>query len=474
MVGAGAMSEQPDEATWAVTEFGGAQLGDVRRTARVIELATTLARRPSASLPDACRDGAQLKAAYRFFSTAAAAPAPLLASHVAATQARLQAVPRVLAVQDTTELDYTHHPATTGLGALGDAQHQGLLVHSTLAFTPERLPLGVLAQEVWTRAVATLGQRATRKARPIAEKESQKWLTSLAAVRASAAQCPATHFVSVGDREADVYDLFVQDRPPQVDLLVRAAWDRRVAEEQEHLWAAVAAAPVLAAATVPVPRRGAQPTRPAEVTIRARTLTLRPPQHRAKERLPAVPIWAVWVREEHPPAGASPLEWLLLTTCPVVTAEDALEQVDWYACRWGIEVWHKVLKSGCAIEARQLATGDRLQRCLTLYSVIAWQVLYATMLARSLPDAPCTVLLEADEWQALYCAIHRVPIPAPTPPALRQAVRWIAQLGGFPARTRDGEPGVTVLWKGFQHLADLTTMYQIMKPLPARQHVDKG
>src|SRR5207302_2364257 len=128
-----------------------------------------------------------------------------------------------------------------------------------------------------------------------------------------------------------------------------------------------------------------------------RALTLRPPQHRAKERLAPVPLWAVWVVEEHPPVGVPPLEWLLLTTCPVASTAAALERVDWYACRWGIEVWHKVLKSGCAIEARQLATGARLQRCLALYSVIAWRLLYATLLARALPDAPCTLLLEAEE-----------------------------------------------------------------------------
>lgn len=466
------MSKLAEEASWAVAEFGAAQLGDARRTARLIELAATVMRQPQASLPAACREGAPLKAAYRLLNNPAVEPASLLASHVATTTARLQAERRVLAVQDTTELDYTHHPATTGLGALNDARHQGLLVHSTLAFTPERLPLGLLAQQVWTRAVETVGKRATRKSRPITEKESQKWLTSLQAVGTVAAQCPHTHFVSVGDREADVYDLFAAERPARVDLLVRAAWDRRVSEEQGHLWAAVAAAPILATATVHVPRRaaapkrGPQPARTAQVAIRARALTLRPPQHRAKEKLQVVPVCAVWVVEEHPPVGMAPVEWLLLTTGTVQGAEEALERVDWYACRWGIEVWHKVLKSGCAIETRQLATAASLQRCLTLYSVIAWRLLYLTLLARRLPEAPCTLLLETEEWEALYCAVHRVPTPPRTPPTLHQAVRWIAQLGGFLGRAQDGDPGVAALWKGFHHLADLTTMYSIMKPPP--------
>jgi hypothetical protein len=460
------------EDSWAWAEFGEANLGDARRTERLVDLATTLATRPSASLPEACEDRAQLKAAYRFFDNAAVTPETLLDSHSAATRARIARVPVVLAVQDTTELDYTSHPATTGLGYLTDTKHRGLLVHSTLAITPERLPLGLLAQQVWTRE--TLGQRATRKTRAITEKESQKWLLSLEAVQAARAACPDTHLISVGDREADVYDLFLVERPPGIDLLVRAAWDRCVSAPQQHLWATVAAAPVAGTAAVTIPRRPGQPARTATLTVRSCPVTLRPPRSRSKEKLPRVPVWAVWVRDLDPPAGIEPIAWLLLTTCPVGSAEQALQCVGWYACRWGIEVWHKILKSGCQIEARQLESAERLERCLTLYSVIAWRVLYATILARTIPDLPCGVLLETAEWEALYCATQRTPTPPEAPPSLRQAVRWIAQLGGFLARPGDGEPGVTTLWKGFQHLADLTTMYRIMKLSPPSPFRDVG
>src|SRR5439155_15114819 len=176
---------------------------------------------------------------------------------------------------------------------------------------------------------------------------------------------------------------------------------------------------------------------------------------RAAERLPEAPVWAVLAREEDPPAGATPLGWLLLTTCPVATADDALERVDWYACRWGIEVLHRVLKSGCRLEAKQLGAAERLERCLALYSVVAWRVLHAAMLARDLPDAPCTALLAPDEWRALYCFTHRTPTPPADPPPLRQAVRWIAQLGGFLGRRADGHPGPMALWRGLQRLHDL-------------------
>ena len=452
------------EARWAEIEFGETELGDVRRRRRLIEMATTLAKRPTGSLPEACEDGAQLKAVYRFFAHDEIEPSAMLASHVQATTDRLQQERLVLAVQDTTVLDYTHHPATTGLGAVHDARHQGMFVHRTLAITPERVPLGLLGQEVWTRDPAQVGKRATRKQRPIAEKESHKWLTSVAAVSAARACCPGTRFVSVGDREADVYDLFAQPRPAGVDLLVRAAWDRGVEEPQAHLWAAVEAAPVAGTLTVTVPPKPGQPARTADLTVRFRPVALKPPRHRTAEHLPSAAVWAVWVVEDAPPTDGTPVEWLLLTTGRVRSARQALTRVSWYACRWGIEAWHKVLKSGCRIEARQLESADRLRRCLTLYSVVAWQIVFATMLARAAPDLPCSVLLDPEEWQALSCVIHRSAFPPTTPPTLQQAVRWIARLGGFLDRRSDGDPGPIVLWRGFQHLADHTTMPHLLKP----------
>jgi hypothetical protein len=429
-----------------------------------VQLATVLGAQPSASLPDACDDPATLKAVYRFFTNPYVRAEAILTSHVQSTMQRMQSVPLVLAVQDTTYLDWTDHPATTGLGPLAAKTHQGLLAHTTLALTPEHVPLGLLAQQVWARD--TVVRDGDHKTRPIDEKESQKWLTSLDAAIAARAACPTTHIVSVGDREADVYDLFLVDRPVGVDLLVRAAQDRRVDQPEHYLWAAMATAAVAATVTVPMGKRANQPARDAILTVRWQSITLRPPTGRAKERLPKVAVWVVWAIETAPPPGVKAVEWLLLTTVPIRTNADALERLDWYAARWGIEVWHKVLKSGCRIEDRQLETAARLTRCLALYSVIAWRILHATMLSRSAPTLPCTVLLDDDEWQALYCRIHRVAVAPPKPPTLRQAVRWIAQLGGFLGRKRDGEPGVTVLWKGLQHLVDITAMYRIMRPQP--------
>jgi len=449
---------------WAAYEFAEADLGDARRTQRLIDLAETLGQRPTASLPEACGDAATLKAAYRFFDTDDIPAEAILTSHVQATDTRLREQPLVLAVQDTVYLDWTHHPATEGLGPLAQAHRQGLLSHNTVAITPDRVPLGILQQQVWARDVATFGQVDDPKQRPTSEKESQKWLESLAAVSAARKRCPDTHFVSVGDSEADMYDLFTAPRPSGGDLLIRACQNRRVDHDAAYLWEVYPHARRVGTTTVHVPRQEERPARVATLTVATAPVTLQPPRRRAKERLPAVDVWAVWAVEEAPADGGEPIVWLLLTTVPVTTWQEALERLAWYACRWGIEVWHKVLKSGCQIEARQLGTAARLERCLALYAVIAWRIVYATMLARALPDAPCTAVLADDEWQALWCARYDTDTPPETPPTIREAVREIAHLGGFLGRKHDGEPGVTVIWKGWQRLVEFVHMYRILRP----------
>ena len=266
------------------------------------------------------------------------APDDLVQSHIEATSSRLNAVPIVVAVQDTTEANWTNLRVTEGLGPLGHPACHGLLVHTTLAITPERVPLGLLAQQVWARDPDDSGKRARRKPLPISQKESQKWLHSLDAVDTARDCCPTTCMVSVGDREADVYDVLAAPRPVGVDLLIRAAWNRGVHAPQRYVWDTVVAQPVAAPLLLHVPRRGPQPAREATLALRFCPVTLRPPQHRKAEGLPAVTRWAVQVCEVAPPAEAEPMEWLLLTTVAVETVDDAIERVQWYACRWGIEI----------------------------------------------------------------------------------------------------------------------------------------
>jgi hypothetical protein len=450
--------------SWAVVEFGEADLGDPRRTQRLVQLATVLGSMPGGSLPTAAGDKATAKAAYRFFDNDHIEPGQILQGHVLATLERLAQHKLVLVANDTMFINLSAHPQTEGLGPIGSSSTlRGMVMHGSLAFDPQGLALGLLEVQMWQRQEPTLKEQGRDvKKLDIEDKESVKWLRSLRAINEAAEQCPQTQFLQMGERESDVYDLFLERRAQNVELLVRASQDRAVQELGHYLWKAMSHKPVAARVTLQVPRRKEQRARKAHLTVRCGPVTLWPPKHRDGEKLPKVKLWALWAIERNPPANTEPLEWMLLSTTPILSPQEAVEALRHYTRRFGIELWHKVLKSGCRIEARQLATTERLQRCFALYCVIAWRILYATWLARELPDAPCTILLEEDEWKALYCTTYQTPHVPLDPPALRDAVRWVAQLGGFLGRKSDKEPGITSLWRGFQRLADLTTMYVIL------------
>lgn len=452
------MTKQLDVLDWVAEELADVALGDERLNQRLRSLLNQLASQPSASLPQALSP-AQLKAAYRFFGNPDVELQALLATHLAATDLRTRQVPLVLAVQDTSEIDYTSHHAATGLGYLATSRERGLLLHSTLALTPEGLPLGLLGQQQWVREPDQLGKAAKRKQLPTEEKESNKWLLGLQSTNLAAAGAPHTRFVVVADREADMYDLFAAPREPNCELLIRACRVRNLANGH-RLYAHVMGQPIVANITVDVPTRKGKPARRAAVVVRYATVELRP----TNPKLKGLHLNAVLAVELEPPSKEEAVNWLLLSTLPVADAQQALELLDWYSVRWGIEVWHKVLKSGCKVEHKQLASFAHLARMIAVYSIVAWRVQYVTMLARVAPGMSSEVILERSEWEALYCAIHREAKPPPEAPDLAQVVRWLGQLGGFIGRKSDGMAGVMSIWRGLMRLHDLTTMYNIMRP----------
>lgn len=452
-------------AAWAITEFGHAELGDDRRTDRLLMIATAFAQQPTASIPQACGPGPATQGAYRFFENEDIDAEAMRDAHHQATLERVRPQPIVLALQDTSTLNYSTHPQTQGLGPIGSHGEKiiGLLLHSTLAVTPRGQPLGLLHTAVRTRDPKAAGSAKKRHTKPTAEKESQKWLDSLSACQQVAPECPDTTLVNVADREGDLYDLFAQalapTAGPAVHLLVRSRHNRQLVGQDRRLWDAVAGQRSHGRLQVRVGRRGAQPARLATLTIRFRQVTLAAPARKAEQ--PPLTLWAVEARELRPPKGARPIRWRLLTTLPVTSLKEASEKVAWYAQRWQIEVMHKVLKSGCRVEQRQLESAARLERALAVDQVVAWRLLALCQAARAQPAAAVSAWLSQPEWEALWCHVHQRTTPPETPPPVRQAVRWIAQLGGFMARKRDGEPGPMTLWRGLHRLNDLTAMWRL-------------
>ncbi|MGO8926285.1 MAG: IS4 family transposase [Limisphaerales bacterium] len=457
-----------EPADWAEAELGQAQLGDQRLRQRLLVIARDFYARPQSNLPQSCNgDRAKTKAAYRFFDHEQVSMEAVLRSHYAATAARVAKEPVVLAVQDTTSLNYSTHPAAQRLGPIGSEPEGavGLLVHDTMAFNREGTPLGLLDVQCWARDPEQFGKKHRRRQLPFEEKESVKWLRSLQALERVQSRCAHTQLVSVGDREADIYELFLwaTQKPGRPQLLIRAEQNRRVEEEHRYLWEQMAAQPLRGLQEVRLPRRGNRAGRVAQLEVRFGAMKLRCPQH--GPRLPKVRLWAVWARELRPPSGQPPVEWMLLSTLPVESFPSASEKLDWYAKRWGIEVFHRTLKSGCQIENRQLGHADRIEGCLAIDLVVAWRIFHLCKLGRQTPAVPCTVYFEQIEWQALVGFIHKDPIPPPQPPSLRAALRMTASLGGFLGRKIDGEPGTQTLWLGLQRLDDITEAWKVFSQL---------
>jgi len=449
---------------WADEELGTAQLGDQRRIDRLLIIARDFYARPQATVPQACQSRAKTKAAYRFFEHEQHTLEQILKPHYEATRQRIKQEKVVLAVQDSTSLNYATHAATEGLGSLSTNQESvGLMLHDTLAFNTEGTPLGLLDVQCWARDPETYGKKHHSHRLPLEQKESYKWLKSYQAVAAVQHQCPDTMLVSVGDREADIYELFdmAWNNHDGPKLLVRARHDRLLAEGQGQLWDYVQAQPRSGMQELLVPRQKHRKARVAQMAIRFAQVTLQPPNK--KKGLKPLTIWAVLAQEINCPADVKePLEWLLLTTIAVATFEQAIQVLAWYAIRWGIEVYHRTLKSGCKVEQRQLRHADRIAACLAIDLVVAWRIYYLTKLGREVPDVPCTVFFEEAEWKALASYKTNSPIPPEQPPSLREAIRMVASLGGFLGRKSDGEPGTKTMWLGLQRLEDLTAMWKIM------------
>jgi len=315
----------------------------------------------------------------------------------------------------------------------------------------------LLNVQCWARDSTQVGKKYRRHQLPIEEKESIKWLVSYRAVAKAQKLCSDTTLISVGDREADLYELFqeaLQD-PCGPKLLIRAERTRSRKVEQEDLWQRMKAEPVAGLLDVVVPRRALRPARTARLEIRFAQVVLRPP---ASSKLSALSIGAVYAREVgHGAEVTEPIDWMLLTTVKTESFEEACQRLSWYGRRWGIEVYHRTLKSGCRIEDRRLADAQSLEACLAIDLVVAWRVYWLTMVGRQNPDSPCDQILSEEEWHVLSAwATGKI---ADKAPSVREAMHWIGKMGGWLARGKQDQPGTTCMWRGLARLPSIIQGY---------------
>jgi hypothetical protein len=469
-----AVRSAPAPRDWIEAELGEAMMGDARLTARLLQMTGMFYAKPTANIPQACGSAMAAKAAYRFLDNEKVQWQTILQPHYAATEARVREHALVLVAQDTTTLNYSAHPHTQGLGPIGTASEKvrGLMVHDTMAFNVQGVPLGLLDLQCWARE--GIGSRAKRHSLPIEDKESFKWIESYQAVSAVQRRARNTQIVLMADREADIHELFAAQASSArgAQLLIRAERSRNRhvldADEDTHalLWDTLAQQPLLGRREILIPPAEGRAARQATLAVRSAPVTLKPPKRSA--HLAAVNLWAVLAQELNAPPEVEALEWMLLTTVAVNTQADAFERLSWYARRWGIEVYHRILKSGCRVEARQLEQAHRLLNCLAIDLVVAWRIYHLTTLGEQTPEVPCTIYFTDAEWKALCTFVHRTKIPPAMPPSLNEAVRLLGKLGGHLGRNSDGHPGTEVLWRGMTRLADIGVAYELYHtdPMP--------
>lgn len=436
------------------------KFGDKRLLKRFGVIVDAFEAHPSSSIPQACGSSASTKAAYRFFSSSNVSTQEIDNGTYQTTLERTAGFPTILVAQDTTSFNYSQHKKTSGLGPIDPKKTQGALMHSAYAVSPDGLPLGPLDRRLWTRDGKEFGKRKKRRTKKTDEKESQRWIDCEAAIEARISNTSSV--VMISDREGDFYDHLARDRRPGVDIIIRAAQNRRIEDETVHtLFEKLEESNPRGTYQVITREVRSGKTRHAMVTYRYTHVVLRPPADRLITHMHPIGIWAIMVREENPPEGVPGLHWKLFTTLKITSDEDALQCINWYSHRWIIERFHYVLKSGCLVEELQLEEAERINKAIALYTVVASRILYMTYLARMNPEQGADAVLTTSEWEALCCRKQKTRTPPKSPPTLRDAILMIAELGGFMGRKRDGMPGVKVIWRGLRRLSDISETYEL-------------
>jgi hypothetical protein len=433
--------------------FGTAQLGDRRRTKRLVELADRMVRHPGETLPIKISHPASLKACYRLMDCEPVTHESVLAPARERTLRRIEGVREtVLLIHDTTELDYTGLTSLDELGQIGNGSHRGYVAHNTLAIVAEtREVIGLAYQKLAKRPQARKDEtREEMRRRP--DRESRLWKKASATLPASS---KGQRIVEIADRGADVLEYLDALEVAGKHYVVRSKSNRRIRlknGEQTKLHDYVRALPAQDSKTIQVPARAGQTARSAQVSISWAPVTLLiPPAPRGEYRGVPLETWVICVREVNPPAGVEGVEWILLTNVPVENSHDAAERIRWYECRWIIEEYHKALKTGCGVQQLQFTTEERLQPAIALLSVIAVSLLKLRDVGRS-PDA--TTHRATDYYSDLevkVLSLWRYNEPR-TDLTVHDFYYALARLGGHQNRKGDHPPGWLVLWRGWTQL----------------------
>lgn len=448
---------------WAEEEFGGAVLGDKRRTERLVKTAAGKAQSPDSAMSLCCGRGSA-QSICRLFDNEKVNFDSVTAAHKEQTRNRCREYDTVYAVQDTTFLDFSGHKALEGLGSLPNHKTPcGLVMHNLLAVSAEKVPIGVLGAEIWARDPKDYGnRRKNRHKRPIEDKETRKWLWGKE--QAGEILSQNSRVILVGDRGSDLFELFCAPRQPNLELLVRVKHNRRVENNDDvnnaKLFKLMEGSPVMGEYRFTIPSRHGRKKREAVIEVKAGAATLPPPQYLIKNGKEPVSLNWVWAREKDVTRGAvKPIDWKLFTTVPVDSFADAMECIHGYSCRWVIEEYHRVLKSGVKIERLQFEILDRMLPAMGVCCVIAWRVLFLSKYFRERPDESASNVSSEVERLVLSGWLKTNGYKRWRVRTVKDFIVNAAMLGGYPGRKNDGPPGTKTLWQGLRRLDSMVEGY---------------
>jgi len=436
------------------------------------KVVTAMAKSPAASISASSGGWGETTAAYRLLGCDKVTPEALIAPHQEAVARRCAEYECVVVSQDTTELDFTRMKATEGLGPLNDESRRGFFMHGLYAVSEGGVPLGVLHAEINVRSDEHFRINANRKTRPIEEKESYRWLEGYRKTQELALALPECEVFSISDREGDIYEVFDEwqqiEDGPRAEWVIRANQDRAllgvVDGEPTKLFVALERSEILGEIEFEVRAKKGRTTkkkgntkasprsaRTVRQVIRSMEITPRPPFRKGK-KMAAASFWAVLAEEIDPPEGEDPIRWVLLTSNKADTFEKACRILNLYLRRWDIEVFHRVLKTGCRVESIQLKKAESTIKALMIYAVISWRILYLTHLGRHYPELPCGSVFEEAEWKATCAVVKRKKEAGE--PTLGEFIKIVGKLGGHLGRKSDGAPGPQSIWQGLTRVRD--------------------
>lgn len=437
---------------WAEQQFGDCDLGDKRRTKRLMKMAEQIANNPAGSFPDQMERWGDVKAAYRLFDREDVTFTTVASPHWEAT--RRQESGRYLILNDTTEIDFGKDRKVKGLGPTGKGTGRGFLLHNGLMVDAEtKAVLGLAGQEIYYRKRASKKENSSQRLKRA--RESEVWgrlIDQVGPARGSA------QFVHVCDRGADNFEVFCHLIENRADWVIRTCSKHRHIMtpdgETEPLSVFLAGLSVAGEYDLHVRSRQKEPARTARLEVRVGEIRMPTPCQKSpyvrKLNPDPIPMWVVWVREVDAPQNVTPIEWVLYTSLPAETFEDAWQVIDYYEARWSVEEYHKALKTGCRVTARSLRTPARLEAMVGVLSVVALRLLQLKSLARTDPDRPARHVVPP-LWLAMLRAARKSKSSA-ADMTVGNFYRELAMLGGFLGRRHDGEPGWITIWRGWEKL----------------------